>query len=587
MRPANASRLAVLLSAITGSLCLFLSAQETAPGAPIELPKYTVTAERELPPPESWHYARIPGFEVLSNASAGKTRDLLNNFQRFANAVDLVWPGMVPRNAAPAALIICGAGDQFGAFLPEAARRTERATVSITLRTREQAAIVLDQQTKVLNLATVDGIEAAAAAEAVDADGITSGTGGNPGFAVDAYQQLYREYLRFLLTNSGTKPPAWFAEGLAQLFMAMQITESSITLGKLEDPNSTTAAAGVGRAAPVEDRDFNAALAKRALLPWAEVFAVEADSATARNPLDSTWAKQCYAFVHWGLYGNEGKHQKDFFTFVSRLDRETLSESLFKECFKMDFKEMLQEMRNYIEFTRHKVAGVQAAKGQKIPEPPPVTVREATEAEVGRLKGETLLLAGWRETAHTTLLIPYLRGSRDPALLAALGIAEAGNGDPAKARKLLEAAVAAHVVRPRACVELARLRLSDARAHPEGAAGKHSVKQTAAVLEPLFAAHQQPPALPELYELMAEAWTASEAAPTAAQLAALDEGVRLFPRHTALVYADASLKARSGLIAEAESLIRLGLRVATDADTRAKFEALKARLPAPPSPAKS
>ncbi|MBI2497880.1 MAG: hypothetical protein HYV75_08220, partial [Opitutae bacterium] len=240
-------------------------------------------------------------------------------------------------------------------------------------------------------------------------------------------------------------------------------------------------------------------------------------------------------------------------------------------------------MRTYIEFTRHKVAGVQAGKGQKLPEPPPVVVREATEAEVGRLKGETLLLAGQRDLARTALLIPYLRGERDPALLAALGITEADGGDPAKARRLLEAAATAHVARPRAYVELARLRLVEARAQPEGAAGKVSARQTAAVLEPLLTARNQPPALPELYELIAEAWTHSEVTPKAAQLAALDEGVRLFPRNAGLVYANASLKARSGQIAEAESLIRLGLRVAADAGTREKFEILKAGLP--PAPA--
>lgn len=551
-----------------------LAAQGTLEEAPYELPKYTVTAERELPPPESWHYARIPGFEVLSNTSEGGTRDLLNNFQRFAHAVDLVWPGLVPPGTAPAALIICGRGDQFGAFVPASARSTERAMTSLILRTREQAAIVLDRQTKVLNLATVEGVADAATAVVVDEEGIAAGTGADPGFVVDAYRQLYREYLRFLLTSREVPPPAWFAEGLAQLFMAMEVTDTSITLGKLDDPNAPSR--------QPEDRDFSATLAKRALLPMAELFAVTLDSPTALNPLGSTWAKQSYAFVHWGLYGDAGRHQKDFFTFLARLGRETLSEALFRECFQQSYEEMLFTLRRYLEFTRHKVAGIRAEKGQKISEPPPVGLREATEAEVGRLKGETLRLAGKRTAAHTALVTPYRRGQRDPALLAALGIDEANGGDPVKARQLLEAAAGAKVVRPRAYVELARLRLLEAHAQPEGTGGKMSARQTTFILEPLFVAHGQLPALPELYELIGEAWGQSELAPSAAQLAVLDEGVRLFPRNAILVYRDAALQAKIGRVREAESLIRLGLRVTTDEGLRAKFEALTVGLPAAP-----
>ena len=59
----------------------------------------------------------------------------------------------------------------------------------------------------------------------------------------------------------------------------------------------------------------------------------------------------------------------------------------------------------------------------------------------------------------------------------------------------------------------------------------------------------------------------------------LDEGIRFFPRHTGLVYATAEQKVRAGLVAEARALIALGLRVASDAGTREKFETLQASLP--------
>jgi tetratricopeptide (TPR) repeat protein len=559
-----------------------LWAQPAVPGPVLQLPTYTVTGERELPPPERWFYARIPGFEVLSNASAAKTKDLLGEFQRFTHALNLVWPGLVPPSAAPASLILCGSGDKFGTFLPTASG-SERAMASITLRSRDQAAIALDMQTSVLNLPTSDG----PAPVVVDADGNADGSNLNPGIAVDAYRQLNREYIRYLLTGRESPAPAWFAEGLAQLFMAMEVTETTITLGKLADPNLRTEPMARGRAAPEEDRDFNAALATSALIPMAEMLTVSTDSTEAKNPLGRVWAKQCYAFVHWGLYGDDGAHQKNFFIFLARLGSEPLSESLFEACFKADYREMLSTLRGYIQVTRHKVAGIKADKGQKIPEPPPVAVREATQAEVGRVVGDALLLAGHPAEARAVYVTAYRRGERDPALLAALGLAELAAGDRPRAQSLLQAALAGRALRPRAGLELARLRLTDALAQPQADHGKLSAAQVSHAMEPLLAAPNQPPPPPESFELMANIWAHSATPPSATDLAAVEQGVRLYPRQTELVYRAAELRAHNGYPREAHGLVRLGLRLALDAPTRARFEKLLAALPPePPAPEK-
>ena len=563
---------------IGAGLCLGVSAQDQRADERVQLPKYVVTGERELPPPEQWLYARIPGFEVLSNASERSTRELLTNFQSFANAVSLVWPGMGPRTSAPASLIVCGRADQFSSFLPATERGAAQSTISATFRSREQASIVLDLQTKELSVTATLGAGAVSAPTATEENDTASDARGDPGVAVDAHQELYREYLRFLLSEHEAKPPAWFTEGLAQLFMAMDVTSTSITLGKLEDPNLGSQTSRVAGGAQLQSGDFNTALARRALIPLEEMFAPAPELMRAQKSIGSAWAKQCYLFVHWGLYGDEGAHQKDFLTFVGRLQREPATDALYKECFRKSYEEMLFTLRSYLEMTRHKIAGVRAEKGQKLPEPPPVVLREATEAEVGRLKGEALLLAGDGPAAHTAMIVPYVRGERDPALLAALGLKEADGGDLAKARKLLEAAAANKVVRPRAYLELARLRLTESLARPDGGRGKLSVEQTASVLGPLFIGQAQSPALAEIFGLMAEAWSHSAYSPTADHLAAVEVGVKLFPRDTALIYRAAELRGKTGFLQESHRLIRLGLRVAGDDATRAKFEKLQARL---------
>ena len=100
------------------------------------------------------------------------------------------------------------------------------------------------------------------------------------------------------------------------------------------------------------------------------------------------------------------------------------------------------------------------------------------------------------------------------------------------------------------------------------------------MLTPLFAGRTLPPPLPETYELMASAWIKSEVRPSVENLAAVDAGVRLFPRDADLVYSDALLQAAIHRDAAAAALCNLGARFAPDAASRQRFIDLKASLAA-------
>jgi hypothetical protein len=93
-----------------------------------------------------------------------------------------------------------------------------------------------------------------------------------------------------------------------------------------------------------------------------------------------------------------------------------------------------------------------------------------------------------------------------------------------------------------------------------------------------LAALEQAPPLAEVYELIAEVWMVSSQAPTRDQLAVLEQGVRLFPRRTDLVYRTAELNVRHGFTETARWLITLGLTLAPDAAARTRFEALQGRV---------
>jgi hypothetical protein len=574
----------LLAMAATGSVLLAQS-NPVASEPVVELPKFVVTDSRELPPPEAWRYATIPGFEILSNASDKATQRLLRDFDMFRQALGHVWPqpNRLPHTTS---LILCGKRNKFDAFIPAGRYVPDAGFASVFLKQGQQTAIVIDLQATTLNVLNVDGANDAA-------------TGTDSGMVqVDHDKQLYREYVRYLLSRSEPRLPAWLEEGLSQIIMRMEFDKRWIVFAKLEDPNTISAQAAMNMqlnalsagedsegmalpGAPAEDRDFNAALQRKALVPLDKFFAVAHDSPESTNVLgNNRWAKQAYAFVHMCLYGMNGKYQKQFATFLQRLAKEPASEEMFKQVFNKTYKQMLLELRGYIDFTvyQHKEY---RSKEDVIIAPPPLALRDATESEVGRIKGEAMMLAGRTKEARAEFFAPYARGERDPYLLAVLGVYEKNHGEEARARKFLEAAFAQKAKRPEACLELARYRLADALAKP-AAGAQLSAQQTAHVLAPLTFAHGKAPILPAIYDLAGETWARSAAPASKEDAKLLVEGAMLFPTRLKIVFQAGVMARDAGDVRSAHALTEHGLKYAPDERVKERFEALKKTLPPPP-----
>jgi hypothetical protein len=596
----NCAHFPVSLRAAIGAAVLSFAigsrvfAAEQPVGPTIELPKFVVTDSRELPQPEQWRYTTIPGFEILSNASDRSTQQLMRDFQLFRDALSVVWH--IPnRSSTPMSLILCARRGKFDEFIPKGTVFTPDATrTSLFLHGPERTAIVIDLEAAVVNVLSTE------------TDDPMSGQDSSQ-IAVDHNKQLYREYVHYLLSRSQPRLPAWFEEGMAQIVMAMKVDPKFIEFGKLEDPNTVSASAGMKAdlnaqiaaqaagadggedaadpdllsGAPVEDRDFNAALQRKPLMTLQKMFSVQHDSPETANVLgNNRWAKQCYAFVHMCLYGQNGKWQKPFGQFLARAATEPVNEKMFKECFGISYEKMLLEMRGYLDFTAYK-SQEYVLKGNKggLPIPPPLNLREATQSEIGRIKGEALILAGHPEAARSEFIAPYIRGERDPLLLASLGLYERTYGKEDRARKFLEAAVAAKTVQPEAYLALAQMRYADAMAKPEGPKDTFSEKQAHSIIDLLLTARTQPPALHAVYELLADTWAHSAVKPQRADVDVLVNGVRLFPTRLKLVYQTAAFCADVGDIDTAHLLADHGLKYTPDPTGRARFAELKASLP--------
>jgi hypothetical protein len=573
------------LRAWSGALLVYvagwvgLSAQNQPPAGSetVKLPDLKVTDSQPLPPPESWRYGRVGNFEVISSASDNFTRKLLADFGMFTRAMTLVWPAPV-KPMTTSTLILCGRSGKFDAFAPAGAAAAGKIVPSVLLRNRDQVAIVVDVETSRV---------------AIDPANLTIANAASAEYEVDHYKALYREYVRFLISQAQTRAPIWLEEGLAQIVMDIDFNDERLIYGKI---NSRAGAESGGESADSDGTDptanadaivgeqpFNVVLHHRKLIPLGQFFATTADDPATQNPLgNNLWAKQAYLFVHFCLFGQDLRYQQPLATFVARLAREPLSEALFKECFKTDYKGMNQELWGYILRTKHKYQRYALKPEDKLTAKS-IELRDATIPEAAVITGDALLLAGRPDEALGAYRAAYLRGSREPAILAGMGGAENALGHVDRARELLEAAVKGGAMRPAAQVELARLRLAEALAKP-AASGKLDVTQMASVLTPLFEARKLPPPLPETYDVIAAAWAQSAAKPALDNLAVLDEGIRAFPRDSELLYTAALLYRDAGAPPIASSIARLGLRFNAEPATRARFEQLLASLPpAPPA----
>ncbi len=561
-----------VLTCLSGSL--FAADPLKVEGKTVELPEFNVTDSRLLPEAPPWRYGRVGDFEVLSSASERVTRKLLADFGRFQRALTLLWPAP-PRPNAGSALILCGRAGEFATLLPPGTDPKNSPLPSRLLKDRELTFIAADL--------------AAERSSVLDAAGALANDAAFVEIEFDHATLLYREYIFSLLQQSEARAPVWMAEGLAQIVMDAEITDSWLIYGKV----NTFKGAAVGGGTAAEETDasanstavvgeqpFNYVLRHRALMPLADFFAVTADSPEARSPLgNNLWAKQAYLFVHFCLFGEDLRYRDALVQFIGRLAREPLSEALFKEVFKVDYRTMQRQLEAYLRHVRHKYQSYELKPGDRF-DPKSVELDTASAAQIGRLLGDAQRLAGNLTTAGETYRTAYLRGSREPVLLAGLAVTESAAGHADRAAKFLDAACAAPVARPSAHAALARRRLEAALAAP---GAKLEPADLARVLTAVFEARKHPPLVPETYHVAADAWAASSVPAKPANLAVLDEGLKAFPRDSALVLKGAQLYAAAGAPDIAASIARMGLRFAAEADAKAKFERLIASLPAAPA----
>ena len=552
-------------------------AAEALPGDEVvALPPFIVEEPTKGPP---WRYAEMPGFEILSRCGDNTTRELAAAHARVHQLLALILPESLQVSfAVPKKLIF------YDAALQPAA--SQEVIAGMLRREPKDAAAPVEafppgvrgirfqppqrRYSFMPNLRLWDtdamAVFAIVKVNATDLDRMA----------------LTSDYVAYLLTSRTPALPTWFIAGVLSLHEQADFNGNDLTLpaGLWISAADTEALKEDPKTAP-------------ALLPLQEVLRGPAPSRDdGGRERFRIWRSEATLFVRWALDGGPARREA-LWKWVDRASAEGSSEALFQECFGLSLAAAGEQLTAYLPVAVRKTLRLRLERSWK---PPALRLRNATEEEIARVKGdwERLEIAYVRsktpelapkylEQARRTLMRAYEHDERAPGLLAVLGLCEVDAGNDAGARGFLEAAAAGGMVRPRAWFELARLRFAECRAHPAAADGKLSVEQASDVLAPLFRARSQLPPLATVYELIASVWLDCEIKPSRGHLAVLDEGVHLFPRRVELVYRAAELYAQNGFAPEAATLVELGRQIAPDDATRARFTRLLPEAPAAPA----
>jgi hypothetical protein len=568
----------------------------------VELPKFEVAADRILPPLEKWRYVSIPGYEILSNASQFTTRRFVKEFYLVQQVAQVLLPRAESVNPLPTYVVLCDRGNAFSHFMPQALVGSEYEVRSLFYHDQERTAIITDLS------------------PGKDDDGDFNFNRVN--------EQYFRQIVR---RNLGSQAPYWLEEGLCRLFADINYTTDWVEFGRLKRPgfgfepetrhlspfgfsgnlgyfsggdfmqygamyNSSYGSSFFphissgymdSTASPSEWDDYpdythgRGFAGGRALIPLKEFFTVT-NSTEATRKYGRTYSNQAYLFVHMCLYGRGQRYQEALAKLIHQAVGKPVTEEMFEACFGENFRSVGIEMRGYAQSADYRYEIFSGTKGRMLTKAPDFKLRDATEAESGRIAGEVLRLAGHRQAALDRLIAPYIRGDRSPDLLAALGLTELWAGQTDRARKFIEVAVANKTTRARAYVELGNLRFQDSLAKAIAEKRQFTDEEVAFAMAPLKAGFQYQPVMPEMYHALAHVWFRSATPPSLADYKVLLSGAHRYPRDLRLIYNLAAVGVVKGYPTESRPLVEHGLQYAKTDHAKKSFALLASKLP--PSP---
>ena len=513
----------------------------------------------------SWQYLALPGFEILSRCPDAFNDAYADALERGALARQALLPeAFWGELASPMKIILYNRP-------PDEREALRRNPIDLAWSSDDRAGSGGEQGLVSHPVTLGDGDTFINCGNYWD----TQPSNGDVGVEVDSALRLRLHTPHY---------PAWFIEGVvgAHGVNEHRIVRSTPTGVLLLIPGADwTASAGAqalhgGTAAAGKDSHVPPI---RAFLPLGVVFA------GPRDDLGDLWSAEAALLVRWGLF-HSGDRQ-GFLDFVAEASRTPVTEAVFRKHLHMGYPEAQRRLEDYLP----------AAMGETLqvtiqgPSARPHDFRDATPTEVARIVGDWGRLEGRSadlmetdykqeclEQADRLFERVVARKERDPEFLAAFGLYEIEAKDDLRARRALEAATGADVMRPRAYLELARLRLDMTLSDIQQGIGDVRAADYDDILKLLDTAREQMPALAGTYYLYARVFAHAPTQPDLNELRVLEDGMRLLPQESQLAYKAASLYAQLGYRNEARAAAERALGFAESEHDRVLLRGLLDRV---------
>lgn len=531
----------------------------------VQLPPMMVQETEKMPP---WRYAKIPEMEVLSRCSDGTTKDFLRSYLHMRHVLRALIPDQYLLHQELPRISILVAQDS--------KQLVSREVIADMQKKEKQKPRQRRYGGYLPNMSLLDSELSVTFAMLDERNGYERNS-----------LSMTVEQLKLQMQARTPPLPLWFIEGMTEFYKTGKQDSEAMVFGESHWINDAETKA------IQEDSEF-----PRALLPMKDLLERESMTPPAGSQGGEyvrTWRSQAALFVRWALTSRLEARRAAFWKYVNYLDRYPPSEQLFERCFGLGYSDVQERLSDFLSNAVEQSSVIRVTfKEAKVD----ITLRNATQVEVSRLRGEwerqeiayvekhhPEWVKTYIDQARHTLRRAYELGSEDPQLMAAIGLFEAEVKNPDAAFWFLNAAAKAGVPRPRVYLELAKVRYkewSEVQGQETAGAGLPPPQ----VIELFEKAKRYAPPLAPVQSVLAQLRVRDAANVTEAQLAEIEQAARLFPRLSNLVSIAVVLHAQHNKGNIATALFLQGYRFAQSAEDRAKLEQVRDAVWGKPPPPK-
>lgn len=354
---------------------------------------------------DKWRHFKSPNFELFSRLDEASSRQFLYNMELlrglFGDRLK-----MTERSRLEVSIYAFRTADDFRAYASEDIRKNDR--IAGFYQAGPDRAII--------SLSPAEGEDA-------------------------SRRLIFHEYVHHLFRATGEEPTAWFNEGMAELLAGIQVTGGGVEIGH-----------------PLVGRII--ALQEEKLLPLEAIFEAGPDSPYYRSKDHSgMFYAESWALLHYWYFGQSKIPEASVKRFLrvasdSKLSKKVNLRALFRECFAMDYPDMVRQLERYVS------SGSYRWGKQPIPAIQPAasyTMRAMPREEIQLRLAELMLRTNPTPMAKFALVDAGTKTPANARALEALGAAALLEQDAPLAQERWEAAVAAGSMNSAVLRELALL----------------------------------------------------------------------------------------------------------------------------------